>query len=97
VDTLWADYNPELRTIRSGDVPMASGTPSSHEDNRFSPARFVLTARAFGDCGTLPRDQGALGAIASSRWLPGGLARTGVALVVAPGAAAGDTVVPPRP
>jgi hypothetical protein len=26
------DYNPELRTIRSGDVPMAPGTPSSHED-----------------------------------------------------------------
>jgi putative transposase len=29
VDPLWADYNPELRTIRSGDVPMAPGTPSS--------------------------------------------------------------------
>jgi hypothetical protein len=28
------DYNPELRTIRLGDVPMAPGTPSSHEDGQ---------------------------------------------------------------
>jgi len=28
------DRNPELWTIRSGDVPMAPGTPSSHEDGQ---------------------------------------------------------------
>ena len=28
------DYNPELRTIRLGDLPMAPGTPSSHEDGQ---------------------------------------------------------------
>jgi hypothetical protein len=28
------DYNPELRTIRLGDVPIAPGTPSSREDEQ---------------------------------------------------------------